>query len=164
MKKLILSALIALSAAAPMAAFPTAAEAAGAVGVVDVQRILQTSPLLKALEQAQQEVMAAEKKLMEAREKKREELQEKQKTMEPDEFRKLVRKYEDEIIAQAKAEEEKLSRRKEEIRKKKEELEKKVEAAVQDIAKQKGLDIVINKQLVLFGGVDVTSEVIAKLK
>ena len=163
MKKTMLTLLLAMSALAPMAVFPSAAQAAG-IGVVDVQRILQSSPLLKALEQAQQEVAQAEQKLMEAREKKRKELQEKQQTLSPEDFRNLVRKYEDEIIAQAKAEETKLGRRKEEIRTKKEDLEKRVETAVQAIAKQKGLDIVINKQLVLFGGIDVTADVIAKLK
>lgn len=166
MKKVMLSLLIAISAAAPILSHPLPAAAAEStsIGVVDVQRILQTSPLLKALNSAQSELEAAEKKLQDARDKKREELQEKQKTMDPDEFRKLVRKYEDEILAQAKKEEEKLNRRRDEIRKQKEKLEKDVTTAVEAIAKQKGLGIVINKQLVLFGGVDITAEVISKLK
>ena len=166
MKKLILTFTAALMLAAPLSiANPAAVHAADVkIGTIDVQRILSQSALLKALKQAEGDVQEAEKRLIEARNKKLEELQKLQQKvvngeMKEEDFLNQKRKYEDEIRNQAKAEEKKLEGKKDQIRQQKEKLEKNVEETVQKIAKQKGLDIVINKQLVLFGGTDITEDV-----
>lgn len=41
---------------------------------------------------------------------------------------------------------------------------KKIQKAISDIAKQKSLDVVLDKKMVLSGGVDITKPVLAKLK
>ena len=41
---------------------------------------------------------------------------------------------------------------------------KTVNDAVQKVAKQKGITVVVNKSLVYYGGTDLTSEVIAAVK
>lgn len=164
MKKYILTLAAGLMLAAPLAVAPTLpVQAETKIGVIDVQRILSSSALLKALEGAQRDVQQAEQKLIESRNQKMKELQEKQGKISEDEFLKLKRKYEDEIMQQAKSEETKLERKKEEIQKMKDKLEKDVEAVVQTVAKQKGLDMVVNKQLVLFGGTDITADVVSEL-
>lgn len=165
MKKIIVTLAAGLMLAAPLAVVPSMpARAEAKIGVIDVQRILSSSALLKALEGAQRDVQQAEQTLIESRNKKMKELQEKQGKISEDEFLKLKRKYEDEIMQQAKSEETKLERKKEEIQKMKDKLEKDVEAVVQTVAKKKGLDMVVNKQLVLFGGTDITTDVVNELK
>lgn len=165
MKKLILMLSAALLLAAPLSISVPAAHAADVkIGTIDVQRILSQSALLKALKQAEGDVAEAEKRLIDARNKKLEELQKLQQKvvngeMKEEAFLAQKRKYEDEIRDQAKAEEKKLEGKKDQIRQQKEKLEKNVEETVQKIAKQKGLDLVINKQLVLFGGTDITEDV-----
>jgi outer membrane protein len=163
MKKVILSLMAAALLAAPGLAAP--AQAADIkIGIVDTQSILGESSLLDVLRKAEQEVAAAEKKLVDARNQKIKELEQAQKTMKVDDFIKLRQRYEREIVEQVKAEETKIEQKRQDIQKRKIELENKVESVVQAIAKKKGLDLVINKQLVLFGGIDITNEVIAEIK
>lgn len=163
MKKVILSLMAAALLAAPGFAAP--AQAADIkIGIVDTQSILGESSLLEVLRKAEQEVAAAEKKLVDARNQKIKELEQAQKTMKVDDFIKLRQRYEREIVEQVKAEETKIEQKRQDIQKRKIELENKVESVVQAIAKKKGLDLVINKQLVLFGGIDITNEVIAEIK
>ncbi len=42
-------------------------------------------------------------------------------------------------------------------------LKKKIETTIQDVAKAKGYSVVVDKQVVLFGGEDITDEVLKKL-
>lgn len=167
MKKLLLSSLVAgLMLAAPLATYEAQAQTATMkVGIIDVQRILAGSSLLKALQQAEQDVAAAEKKLIEFRDQKLQELQGMQTQvaqgkMTEQEFLNKKQEFERQIVDRMKTEQTAIERKKEEIRKMKESLEKDVEAAVNAIAKQKGLDMVINKQFVMYGGTDITGDVI----
>lgn len=134
------------------------------IGFVDTQAILAQSSLLAELKVAEQDLVGAEKKLYDTRNKKIKELEEAQKKMKPEEFLQLRQKYEREIIEMVKSEEKRLQARKAEIEKKKKQLEADVQAVVRDIAKKKGLALVVNKQIVLYGGTDITSEVVAELK
>lgn len=174
MKKVLLAAVtglfLAVPAVMPVALQPFAAQAQNLkVGTIDVQKILNGSALMKALEQAQKEVMEAEKRLEDSRRGKLEELQRLQQDviagkMKESDFVKKREQFEKEIADMFKTEQTKMNKKKEEIRNIKEKMEKDVEAAVQKVAKEKGLDIVINKQLVLFGGVDITDAVKSNLK
>lgn len=162
MKKLLLSSLVAgLMLAAPLTTYEAQAQTATMkVGIIDVQRILAGSSLLKALQGAEQEVAAAEKKLIEFRDQKLQELQGMQGKVSEEEFLKKKQEFERQIVERMKNEQTAIERKKEEIRKMKESLEKDVETAVNAIAKQKGLDMVINKQFVMYGGTDITGDVI----
>ncbi|MEZ0370228.1 MAG: OmpH family outer membrane protein [Candidatus Sericytochromatia bacterium] len=146
----------------PMA-LPAAQAAEMKVGVVDVQRILSGSSLMKALEAAQQEVAEAEKRLAQEYDRLRKELAEKQGKISEEEFVKLKRQYEDKMNGMKKSEEERLIKKREEITRLKAQLEKDLEDAVKKVASAKGLDLVIHKQLVIFGGIDITKEVLDAL-
>lgn len=166
MKKTIMALVAGLLLAAPLTLPAQATDMK--VGVIDVQRILNGSSLMKALTSAQQDVAQAEKALMDLRNQKLKELQDMQKNvqdgkMSQEDFLKKQREFEDEVMAKVKAEQTRLEGKKEEIRKMKDGLEKDVEEAVKKVAQQKGLDMVINKQLVLFGGADITGDVIGAM-
>ena len=168
MKKQFLAAVLGLGCLMPLSATLSAAPVHAAeakIGVVDLQRILKSSVLIKALDAAQQSVRQEEKKLVEERTKLLKELQADQEkvvkgAMTEEAFTKKKREYEDKIRKMAKQAEERITRMKKEIQEKKQKLETNVEAAVKKVASQKGLDLVVNKQVVLFGGQDITAEVI----
>ena len=120
------------------------------------------------MDAAGQSVQAEEKKLVEERNKLLKDLQGLQEKvvkgeMSEEEFLKKKREYEDRIRNMAKTAEDKIGRMKKEINDKKVTLEKNVENAVKSVAAKMGLDLVVNKQVVLFGGQDITSEVIKAL-
>lgn len=170
MKKTLIALMAGLMLAAPagMISMPDAHAAELKIGVIDVQRILSGSALMKALEGAQKEVAETEKSLLDLRQKKLEELQGMQKQvaegkMTQEDFLKKQRQFEDEVMKKVKEEQGKLEGKKEAIRKQKEQLEKDVEEAVKKVAGQKGLEMVINKQLVIFGGMDITKDVMDAL-
>lgn len=169
MKKTLLAILAAVALAAPITGITAPASAQEMkVGTIDVQQILAKSPLMKALEAAQKQVAEAEQGLVTFRNDKLKELQEMQKrvqegSMKEDDFIKKQRELEDELRKRVEAEQNKLAGKKEEIGKMKVKLEKDVETAVNKVAKEKGLDMVINKQLVIFGGTDITNDVIKNI-
>ena len=171
MKKVLLASLLGLGMIAPLNATlsaPAAHAAEAKVGVVDLQRILQSSALMKALDMAGQSVQAEEKKLVEERNKLLKDLQEMQEKvvkgeMKEDAFLAKKSEYEDRIRNMAKTAEDKIGKMKTEINEKKVTLEKNVENAVKSVAAKMGLDLVVNKQVVLFGGQDITSDVIKAL-
>ena len=167
MKKTLIALLAAATLAMPLAA--TSALAADMkVGIIDIQRILSGSSLMKALEAAQKDVAGAEQELLKFRQGKLEELQGMQKQvaegkMTQEAFVQKQREFEDQVMQRVKSEQGRLEKKKEEIRKMKEGLEKDVETAVTKVAGSKGLEMVINKQLVMFGGTDITDDVIKAL-
>lgn len=167
MKKALIALAAGLMLAAPVS-MPAAQAQTVKIGVIDVQKILSGSSLMKALEAAQTEVMKTEQDLVKLRNDKLAELQNMQKQvaegkMSQEDFVKKQRQFEDEVMNKVKAEQTRLAGKKEEIRKQKESLEKDVEAAVQKVATSKGLEMVINKQMVIYGGTDITSDVISAL-
>jgi Skp family chaperone for outer membrane proteins len=166
MKKVLIALVAGLMLAAPMTSMPAMAETK--IGVIDVQKILADSSLMKALQGAQQEVAQTEQKLLQVREEKLKQLQEMQKQvaegkMTQEDFLKKQRQFEDEVMGQVKSEQTKIEKKKEEIRQMKEKLEKAVEESVKKVAGEKGLEIVLNKQMVIFGGEDITADVIKNL-
>ncbi len=171
MKKVLLASLLGLGLVAPMSAtlsMPAAHAAEAKVGIVDLQRILQSSSLMKALDAAGQSVQAEEKKLVDERNKLLKDLQGMQEKvvkgeMTEEAFLTKKREYEDRIRDMAKTAEDRIGGMKKEINDKKVTLEKNVENAVKSVAAKMGLDLVVNKQVVLFGGQDITSEVIKAL-
>jgi outer membrane protein len=125
------------------------------VGTINTSRILQEHPqaqkLLQDLAKAEQElnkkVLAKKQEIIKAKE------QNKTET----EIQMLAEQMRLEIEPEAK----KLEA---ESNKKSEEIEKQIEAAISTVAKSSKFDVVLIKEAVLFGGVDITDEVIKKVK
>ncbi len=162
LKKSFLALMAAAVLAVPVAGMTApAAEAQMKVGTIDVQRILNGSSLMKALQGAQDQVNAAEQELIKFRDGKLKELQDLQKQVQEgklkeDEFIKKQRELEDEMRNRIMEEQKKLNVKRDEIRKMKESLEKAVETAVVKVAGDQGYSMVVNKQMVLYGGTDIT--------
>lgn len=167
MKKTLLALVAGLLLAAPLAAQPAHA-ADMKVAVIDVQQILQRSSLWKALQGAQQQVAEAEKNLVDKRNQKLKELQDLNEQVQAgklsqEEFTKKQRAAEDEMRAMVKQAQDSLEAKKKQITEMKDKLEKNVKDTVEKIAHEKSFDMVISKQLVLFGGTDITNDIISSL-
>lgn len=134
------------------------------IGVVDTQQILSQSTLLQELRNAEQALQKAEKELYESRNQKLRELEKARTVLKEDEFLKRKQELERQLMAEAKELEKDLEKRKQSIQKMKVELENQVQNIVKAVAQKRKLEIVINKQLVLFGGIDITNEVIEEIK
>jgi len=145
----------ALLAAAVLAGPSMAAPAApGAIGYVDTQKVFQgykeaqsaQSRFRKEAQDYQQELADAQKKLEDAR-----------KAGKSDaEINKMQKKYEDELKPK-KSRVEALDR---ELSGK---IKKQIESVIAQVAKSKGIPTVVDKQVILYGGTDITSDVLARL-
>jgi outer membrane protein len=134
------------------------------IGVVDTQQILTNSDLLIELKKAEQALQTAEKQLYESRNAKLKELEKARTMMKEDEFLKKKQQLETSLMNEVKTAESGLEKKKLAIQKMKVDLEKTVQDIVKAVAQKHKLEIVINKQLVLFGGLDITQEVVDELK
>lgn len=134
------------------------------IGVVDTQQILANSSLLEELKKAEQALQGAEKQLYESRNVKLKELEKARTMMKEEEFLKKKQQLETSLMNEVKEAEKGLEKRKLDIQKMKVDLEKTVQDIVKAVAQKRKLEIVINKQLVLYGGVDITQEVVEELK
>jgi outer membrane protein len=157
MKRILLSSFIILSTS--LSAF-----AQNIVGVVDTRKVFENSSLAIEYSKVQKEIQDLQeaykkktldntKKLEEAKNKK---VSEKDLAKMQEQFSKDLendRKNADEIYEKKKIEFEKLT----------ENFKIDLEKAIQDIAKEKQLHVVVEKQTVLFGGTDITEDVIKKL-
>lgn len=158
LKKFTLAAIAGLALAAPLTAAPAQA-ADYKIGVVDVQKILLGSELNKQLQEATKQLEAEENHLKDEYDKRRQDLIKKQATMKEEEFIALQRKYEDEMNTLRQQAEDKLKQKRESMMKIKEKLEKSMGDAVSKVAGQKGIQLVLSKQVVIYGGVDITDDV-----
>ncbi len=117
-----------------------AASSESAIGVVNSQMLFTQSPDTRtASETMQKEAQEAQK-----------EFEEKSKDMNEADKRKLYGEYQ-----------EKLSKRQEELA---EPIKKNIEAEIKKVADKKGLVVVVEKNTVVFGGVDITDEVATALQ
>ncbi|HBN10126.1 MAG TPA: hypothetical protein DD435_16300 [Cyanobacteria bacterium UBA8530] len=123
------------------------------VGTVDTARVFRDA---RSISQAQAEVRKEEEKYQNELAERQKKLEESRKTMKEEELEKLRSKYTTE-----------LGQMRERAQKLNAQLSQKVkgmvEVAIRQIAAQKKLDLVIDKQAVFFGGQDITPEVIKKL-
>ncbi len=163
MKKNILQ--IVLSSALLLTAFTGIANAAGSVAIVDTKKILENSKLPAALNAAQKEVetfkvdsqkflVGKSKELDEARQKKTADAI--LKTMQA-KFQKEIENRNSEGIALE-------DKKKKELEELSSKLRVQVDEAIKLVAKEKNIDVVVDKQAVLFGGTDITEDVIKKIK
>lgn len=160
-KKTTLALIAGLMLAAPMALPAQAADVK--VGIVDVQKILGSSKLMAEMNKAQQEVASAEQRLAKEYDNRLKQLQEKRPKLSEEDFVKLKRQFEDEMNKMKDEEEKKLISKREAITKIKDQLEKDLDNAVRSVAGKRGLELVFAKQLVIYGGQDITQDVINAL-
>lgn len=124
-----------------------------AVGTVDTARIFRDA---KSISQAQAEIRKEEEKLQDELAGRQKKLEEARKTLKEEELDKLRSKYTGE-----------LGQMRERAQKLNATLSQKVkgmvEAAIRQIAAQRKVDLVVDKQAVFFGGLDLTDEVVKKL-
>jgi outer membrane protein len=164
MKKNIITALMCSSVL--LTAFTGAASAKdGAVGFVDTQKIFQSSKLAEALTSAQNDMKVRESEFSK-------ETLDKSKSLEEARAKKVsdaeLKKMQDNFQKDLEAKRANLEVLKENKQKELEEMSKKlktqVEDAIKNVAKEKQIDVVVDKQAVLFGGTDLTEDVIKKIK
>jgi outer membrane protein len=155
MRKSLLSLASTLSLAAALALAPGAsASASNAMGKVDTKRLFEQyrdaqmsqSEFKKKAESYQRKFMNRNQELQDA--------QREGKTKA--EIDKMTKRYE----AELRPEKEAVEKLDKELSAK---LKRQIEAAIQDVAKAKGYSVVVDKQVVLFGGEDITDDVLKKL-
>ncbi|MBM3275913.1 MAG: OmpH family outer membrane protein [Candidatus Sericytochromatia bacterium] len=155
MVKTLVSLATALSLAAALILAPEAsASTANPLGKVDTKRLfeqyreaqLSQSEFKKKAESYQRKFMNRNQELQDA--------QREGKTKA--EIEKMTKRYE----AELRPEKEAVEKLDKELSAK---LKRQIETAIQDVAKAKGYSVVVDKQVVLFGGEDITDEVLKKL-
>lgn len=162
MKKYIISAL-----ASAFIALPTTQAFANDVqiGVVDVQVIVAKSQLYSAVRKAEQDVAGMEQNLQKDYMDRVNKLQQAQQQNKPRaEIEKLMKQYESEIMTKRQKALKEVDAKRKKLQTLKDSLKVKVEKAIKDIASKKKLTHVVDKQAMFFGGVDITNDVLAKVK
>jgi len=81
-----------------------------------------------------------------------------------DELTKMRQKFEQQIYEKRLKAQDLLKNKQSDLEKARDKLRKDVEIAIKEVASQKKIDIVIDKQAVFFGGMDITDEVTKKIK
>lgn len=143
----------------------TAAFAAPIIAVVDTQKIIMQSGYYDAIKNADEEIKKLEKQLQDDMMSMDKQLEEARKKGESQaELTKMREKFEQDIYEKRLKAQELLKTKQSELEKTRDKLRKDVEAAIKEIASQKKIEMVIDKQAVFFGGMDITDEVAKKIK
>jgi Skp family chaperone for outer membrane proteins len=159
-KKSILAAAVATIMLVP--GFSTVASAADvSIGLVDTNVIIAKSALYSALRKAQADLDGMSKNFQKDYMDRMAKLQ-KAKTKE--EFEKLQKQYEGELRQKQSQAMASLQSKQKSLEALKDSLRKKVEVAIKDIAKQKKLTFVVDKQAMYYGGTDITNDVLNRIK
>lgn len=135
------------------------------IGVVDVQTIVAKSQLYSAVRKAEQEVANMEQNLQKDYMDRVNKLQQAQQQNKPRaEIEKLMKQYESEIMSKRQKALKEVDGKRNKLQSLKSSLKVKVEKAIKDIASKKKLTHVVDKQAMFLGGIDITSDVLAKVK
>lgn len=135
------------------------------IGVVDVQTIVAKSQLYSAVRKAEQEVANMEQNLQKDYMDRVNKLQQAQQQNKPRaEIEKLMKQYESEIMSKRQKALKEVDGKRNKLQALKSSLKVKVEKAIRDIASKKKLTHVVDKQAMFLGGIDITSDVLAKVK
>jgi len=157
MKKILLSSLILLSTS--LGAF-----AKDLVGIVDTRKVFENSTLAFEYSKVQKEIQdlqdAYKKKTLDNT-KKIEDA--KNKKVSEQELNKMQEQFSKELENERKNADELYEKKRIEFEKLTEKFKVDMEKAIEDVAKEKQLQVVVEKQTVLFGGSDITEDVIKKL-
>jgi len=135
------------------------------IGLVDTQKIIENSTLYSELRKAEADLLKLqknfEKEYMEKVQKLQSVLEQKKN---PQEFQKLQDQYRRELMEKQSSAQKTLAEKQRSLETTRNNLRKKVEIAIKEIAKQKKLDYVVDKQMIFFGGSDITNDVLKKIK
>ncbi len=135
------------------------------VGIVDTKKILDSSQLPMVLNTAQKEVenfKVESQKLVLSKSKELENAREKKVT--EAEIKKMSEQFQKDIQAREKQGVDLEMAKRKELEDLSLKLRAKVDEAIKSVAQDKKLDVIVDKQAVLFGGTDVTEDVIKKIK
>lgn len=159
-KKSILVAITATLIIAP--GLSNSAKAADvSIGLVDSNMIIAKSSLYSALRRAQTDLSGLEQNFQKQYMDKMAKLQ---KAKNKEEFDKLQKQYAGELRKMQSSALQTVQTKQKSLESLKESLRKKVEVAIRDIAKQKKLTYVVDKQAMYFGGTDITNDVLSRIK
>lgn len=158
-KKILASTFVLFTAFSQLSAF------AAGVAIVDTKKVLETSSLMQAYNSAKQEVESFKKQSEEMRLNKSKELETaREKKATEAELKKMLEQFQKDLNAreqQALALEDKKRKELDDLSAK---FRVKVDDAIKSVAQDKKLDVVVTKEAVLFGGIDITDDVIKKIK
>ncbi len=131
------------------------------IGIVDSNAIVAKSSLYSALRKAQTELGNLDQNLQKDYADKMNKLS-KAKTKE--EFEKMQKQYGDEFRKKQESAYKTMMSKRKSLDAMKESLRIKVESAIKSIAAKRKLTHVVDKQAMFFGGVDITNDVLARVK
>lgn len=135
------------------------------IGVVNTQIIIQKSSLYSTVRNAEKEIsnldQSLRKELMEKQSKLQQAMQQKKSK---EELEKMYKQYKAELDKKESSARKTLDEKQKNIMKMRDSLKLKVENAIKDIAKQKNITYVVDKQAMFYGGIDITNDVLGKIK
>ena len=160
MKKFILTSVLGLS----FLLTSTSAFAAS-VGIVDTKKIFESSKLFEELNKAKSEMGNLEESIKKETFNKSKLLDDaRAKNAKEDELKKMQDKFQKELEDLRRKAQEASEKKQKDLEEMSTKLKTQVEDAIKDVAKDKKLEVVVDKQAVLFGGMDITEDVIKKIK
>jgi len=131
------------------------------IGIVDTQIIISTSKLYSELRKAENELAKLQENFQKDYMYKINKLQQ---AKNKEEFERLQKQFQSELLQKRKSAIKTLQEKQKSLEKMKNDLRKKVESAINNIAKSKKFDYVVDKQAMFYGGIDITQEVLEKIK
>lgn len=138
---------------------------AGGVGIVDTRKVFETSKLFEMLGLAKKEVAKLEEDLKKETLYKSKLLEEaRAKKVSDKELLKMQEDFQSELEKKRRDGQELSEKKQKELEEMSVKLKSQVDEAIKSVAKEKTLDVIVDKQAVLFGGTDVTEDVIKKIK
>lgn len=155
MKKILLGTFISLS----FLASPVLAQTK--IGIVDTQVIISTSRLYGELRKAENELAKLQENFQKDYMDKMNRLQQ---AKNKEEFERLQKQFQGELSKKRDSVMRTLQSKQKNLEKMKNDLRKKVEMAINNIAKSKKFDYVVDKQAMFYGGTDITQDVLSKIK
>jgi len=133
-------------------------------GFVDTQKIFQSSKLAEELTSAQNDVKVRESDFSKETLDKSKLLEDaRAKKVSDAELRKMQEQFQKDLEAKRANLELLKENKQKELEEDSKKLKEQVEDAIKNVAKDKQIDIVVDKQAILFGGTDITDDVIKKL-
>lgn len=164
MKKILFS-LLASTLLVAGSGFKSEAKADVTIGVVNTQVIIQKSSLYSALRNAEKDISkldeSLKKELMDKQSKLQQAMQQKKSK---EELEKMYKQYKSELDKKELSARKTLDEKQKGLMKLRDSLKVKVEAAIKAIAKQKNITYVVDKQAMFYGGIDITNDVLGKIK
>jgi outer membrane protein len=158
-KKILASAFVLFTALNQLSAF------AAGVAVVDTKKVLESSSLMQVYNSAKQEVENFKKESENMRTTKSKELETaREKKATEAELKKMLEQFQKDLSAREQQGLALEDTKRKELDDLSTKFRTKVDDAIKSIAQEKKLDVVVAKEAILFGGIDITDDVIKKVK